>query len=160
MKKIVLALAIILASTTIMSAQKVHKLNDGGSFGAIGAHIGYVGGWSTTVGLHGDFGANEFRGRLGLDLMVGNDFGIGGNLAFHYLFGIVDGLNIYPIAGVDLSYNNYWSSNNIHFGLDLGAGIEYNFTKEWAIFTDCKYDITLAGHDLPYRAYFGVTRTF
>ncbi len=71
MKKIIVLLAVVfmgvlsLSAQTTVEGQKVHKAPT--TFGAMGGHIGYSF-RGPTVGLHGDFNANDFRGRAGFDL--------------------------------------------------------------------------------------------
>jgi opacity protein-like surface antigen len=165
MKKIIILLAVALIGASSISAQttvqgqKVHKAPT--TFGAVGAHIGYAH-WGTTLGLHGDFNANNFRGRAGFDLFFhpyDNSFHtyLGADVGFHYLINLIDGLNIYPIIGVGTGFGRYV---DFHLGIDFGAGIEYNFSNGWGVFVDGKYNLRLIGDDVPYRSYIGVTKRF
>jgi opacity protein-like surface antigen len=160
MKKIILLLAVAfigvssISAQTTVSDQKVHKASS--TFGAVGAHIGYAH-WGTTLGLHGDFNANNFRGRAGFDVFLGENINLGFDLGFHYLINLIDGLNVYPVIGVNTGFGE---NVDFHLGLDLGAGIEYNFSSGWGVFIDGKYNLRLVGPDVPYRTYVGITKRF
>jgi opacity protein-like surface antigen len=170
MKKIILLLAVAVISVSSLSAQttsdqatesdqKIHKVSS--SFGAVGAHIGYAF-WGPTVGLHGDFNANNFRGRAGFDLFFErvddhNSIHLGADVGFHYLINLIDGLNVYPIIGVNIGFGK---NVDFHVGMDFGAGIEYNFSNGWSLFLDGKYNLRLLGPDIPYRSYIGITKRF
>lgn len=160
MKKIIVLLAVALIGVSSLSAQttvegqKVHKTSN--KFGAMGGHIGYAF-LGPTVGLHGDFCASNFRGRAGFDVFIDKAVCLGFDLGFHYLINLVDGLNIYPIIGASIGFGNM----DFHLGLDLGAGIEYNFRNGWGIFADGKYNVGFIVFDAaPYRSYIGVTKRF
>ena len=165
MKKIIILLAVALIGVLPLSAQstsdqatesdqKTHKVST--TFGAVGAHIGYAF-WGTTVGLHGDFNANNFRGRAGFDLFFSEHLNLGADVGFHYLLHLIDGLNVYPIIGVNMGFGK---NVDFHVGMDFGAGIEYNLANGWSIFLDGKYNLKLLGPDIPYRSYIGVTKRF
>lgn len=67
------------------------------------------------------------------------------NMDFNYLFFPTPEFKIYPIAGLSLatlhaSFGDY-SDNLTRFGANLGAGLEYDLAKNWAINLEFKYRI-------------------
>ncbi|MCK9625961.1 MAG: hypothetical protein M0R23_05815 [Bacteroidales bacterium] len=162
MKKILLLLAVLLINVSALSAQtKVEQIAKD-NFGAWGAHIGYTG-WGTALGVHGDFVFNQFRGRAGADLIFGySHFGLGLNVDMHYVFELpVEGLAIYPIAGLNAVIGGYhYDYAAFHFGVNIGAGIEYDFGNGWMIYADGKYDLNIVGYPGYYRSYFGFSKKF
>lgn len=159
MKKILtLTSAIILSISALFAQNAVEKFTKD-NFMGIGAQAGYSY-QGATIGGHLDFNAGQVRGRFGIDTFFGPHFTIGTNIAFHYLFNLpVEGLSIYPIGGFNFEYCGAYT-HPWHLGLDLGAGVEYDFGNGWAIFVDGKYDIRLAGQINSYRSYFGFTKAF
>lgn len=158
MKKIITFAAALLLSASALFAQTAIEKFTKDNFVAIGAQAGYAY-RGITLGGHLDFNAGHVRGRAGIDTYWGNHFTIGTDIAFHYLFNLVEGLSVYPIGGLNLEYCGAMLSP-WHLGLDFGGGIEYDFGNGWAIFADAKYTIRLAGHDNYYRSYFGFTKAF
>ena len=69
------------------------------------------------------------------------------NLDFNYLFRVMPKFNIYPIAGLSLAtihrqkIGELPSDNLTKFGVNLGAGFEYDITREWAVNLEMKYRI-------------------
>ena len=69
------------------------------------------------------------------------------NLNAHYLVGLYnDQLFIYPLAGLNYTMVNYKGEKNSlgeenHIGLNLGAGVEYEFTEHWGVNLEYRHTI-------------------
>lgn len=55
------------------------------------------------------------------------------NLNVHYLMPMASRLNVYPFAGLGYSHWGYVGPNANRWGLNLGAGVEYNLGRNWEI---------------------------
>lgn len=53
---------------------------------------------------------------------------------FHYNFNVGDNFQVYPILGATLFH-----AGETKFGVNIGAGCQYDFTKKVAAFVDLKY---------------------
>lgn len=53
------------------------------------------------------------------------------NLNVHYVMPMASRLNIYPFAGLGYSHWGYVGPNSNRWGLNLGAGVEYNLGRNW-----------------------------
>ncbi len=160
MKKVFISLAVLLSFFYCSSAQTNVEEFARDNFGAWGLQTGYTG-WGFALGAHGDFTFDQFRGRASAELLIDRHPGLGASIAAHYLLELpLKGLNIYPIAGVSMALNGNDHEQAFHLGLDFGAGIEYNFASDWAIFLDGKYDMNLIGERMNYRTYIGFSKFF
>ncbi len=64
----------------------------------------------------------------------------------HYLFGLNDQVNVYPLAGINISTfaikdEILGDDSDAEVGLNIGGGIEYFFTEKVAGFFEIKYTI-------------------
>lgn len=155
MKRILSIIVVAVISISALSAQNA-KLSD--KFLTGGIHAGYGTNYHTLVGVHGDFSVNNFRGRLLVDADFSSHFAFGAALDFHYIIGVVDRLQVYPIVGAAACIHPS-RERDLSLGVDLGAGIEFDLTREWAIFYETKYQLMLLGYR-NYSNYVGVTFAF
>lgn len=91
-----------------------------------------------------------------------NDFSMWDvNLDFNYLFRVAPEFKIYPILGLSVATlhwdNGGQSGNDSRFGANIGAGFEYDLSREWAINLEIKYramsdiDQAVIGFGVTYR---------
>ena len=62
----------------------------------------------------------------------------------HYLFGLTDGLFVYPLAGLGIvgaTDAGNTEANASAFALNLGAGAQYMFNENWGANVEAKYKI-------------------
>ena len=72
------------------------------------------------------------------------------NVNFHYLCPIANNVKIYPLAGVTFT-NWMWDGgeiwgvdfddNETRFGVNLGAGLEFNLSHNWTMNMEFKYQL-------------------
>lgn len=72
------------------------------------------------------------------------------NVNFHYLCPIANNVKIYPLAGVTFT-NWMWDGgevwgvdfddNETRFGVNLGAGVEFNLNHNWTMNMEFKYQL-------------------
>ena len=65
------------------------------------------------------------------------------NLNLQYCFLAKDAIAVYGLAGLQLAYmdNDFFGSDSA-LGLNLGAGVQYNFTAKVGLFVEAKYTIS------------------
>lgn len=67
------------------------------------------------------------------------------NLNFHYLFPVAQSVKLYPLIGVSLSnwmFDWGWEDDNeCRFGVNLGAGAEFQLPKHWAMNLEFRYQL-------------------
>ena len=72
------------------------------------------------------------------------------NANIHYLFPIASNISLYPLAG--FTYTNWHldlgkagdydvSESDGKFGVNLGAGMEFDLDKSWSLNFDIKYQL-------------------
>lgn len=140
MKKLLLSLAALCICTGAF-AQKGEK--------SVGLSFNY-GSWIETLGFGLKFNYNitdNIRLAPNFTYFIKNNnaniWDI--NTDVNYLFRVAPKFKIYPIAGLSLAtwhlkYENV-KTNETRFGLNLGAGFEYDITREWAVNFEIKYRI-------------------
>ena len=155
MKRFLSIIVLAVISFTALSAQNAN-LSD--KFLTGGIHAGYGTNYYTMIGLHGDFSMNNFRGRMHVDADFSSHFAVGAALDFHYIIGVVDRFQVYPIVGAAACFHPS-RERNLSLGVDLGLGLEFDLTREWSIFYETKYQLMLLGYR-NYSNYIGVTYAF
>ncbi len=60
------------------------------------------------------------------------------NLNVHYVMPVVQRLSLYPFAGLGYSHWGYVGPNVNRWGLNLGAGLEYNIGRNWDVFGELR----------------------
>lgn len=154
MKKLFLILCITLVSMEVF-AQKGEK--------AIGLNLSYGTEISNLgIGAKGMYNfTNAIRVEAGFDYFLKKDYvsmwDI--NVNAHYLFPIAEKFKVYPLVG--LTYTNWkldgnslmgdidgipmedenYDASTGKFGVNLGAGIQYDITDKWAVNFELKYQL-------------------
>lgn len=161
MKKIFLAMALALTGMSA-SAQQGEKaagvnLSYGTEHKAIG--IGVKGQYGITDAIRAEASFDYFLKKEGLSMWDVN-------LNVHYLFSLTDKLKVYPLAGltftnwkfdnafemeIDPDYAQYMdedditsgsaSSSESKFGVNLGAGLQYDLTDKLSLNFEAKYQL-------------------
>ncbi len=52
------------------------------------------------------------------------------NANVHYLFPLGDRVDVYPLAGFNFGIFSYKGNSDSDFGLNLGAGVQYDFSTK------------------------------
>lgn len=161
MKKIFLAMALALTGMSA-SAQQGEKaagvnLSYGTEHKAIG--IGVKGQYGITDAIRAEASFDYFLKKEGLSMWDVN-------LNIHYLFSLTDKLKVYPLAGltftnwkfdnafemeIDPDYAQYMDEDDIDygnasgseskFGVNLGAGLQYDLTDKLSLNFEAKYQL-------------------
>lgn len=64
------------------------------------------------------------------------------NVDMQYPFNITRGINLYPLTGVAFNaWNRDGGDNYSRFGLDVGAGVDFNFTRQLKLTVQYTYTI-------------------
>lgn len=145
MKKIILTLAITLVSVCSFAQVKGDK--------SVGVNLSYgTEIESVGLGVKGQYNiTNALRAEASFDYFFEKDYlsmwDINANL--HYLFPITNNFRVYPLAG--LTYTNWKvsfeeagidiSSTTGKFGINLGAGAEYDLSDKFYVGVEAKYQL-------------------
>ena len=136
MKKVIFMVLFALASA-VASAQSI------GVRTLFGSEIESIG-----IGVMGQYEfTDRVRGAVSFDAYIKNkgrsmwDFNVDG----HYLFPIVDRLTVYPIGGITYINDNYskddHSSTTHRFGINAGAGADYELTEDLSLTAETKFQL-------------------
>lgn len=80
------------------------------------------------------------------------------NMNLHYIMPVSSRFNIYPFAGVGYSHWGYVGPNANRWGLNLGAGIEYDLGKRWGVLAEMRLQAVKKETQLLYTL--GIKRSF
>ena len=150
MKKVLLVLLLAIVSTGAFAQQ-----------GAVSGHIKAGLQFDPTrfgVGAEGRYGfTNEIRGAADVLFFVPKDrvTGLDINVNAHYVFQVADGLDLYPLAGLNVS-NGRWSASgdmkkilkatgqktsygSTNFGFNIGCGTDYALNEKNYLNAEFKY---------------------
>lgn len=145
MKKIIFAIVFALMGISA-SAQKGDIA--AGLNLSYGTEINFMG-----IGAKGQYGITDaIRTEASFDYFLKKD-GLSMwdvNLNVHYLFPLTEKLKVYPLAG--FTFTNwtmtwgeeeyYWDDfSESYFGLNLGAGLQYDLTDKLALNVEAKYQL-------------------
>ncbi len=150
MKKLFLTMCIALVSV-VAFAQKGEK--------AVGVNLSYGTEISNLgIGVKGQYGLTDaIRLEAGFDYFLEKDgaklWDI--NVNAHYLFPIAEKIKVYPLAGLtyancsvgevivydELGRESTTSSSDGKFGVNLGAGAQYDVNEKWAVNFEAKYQL-------------------
>ena len=136
MIKVIFMVLFALAST-VASAQSI------GMRTLFGSEIESIG-----IGVMGQYEfTDRVRGAVSFDAYIKNkdrsmwDFNVDG----HYLFPIVNRLTVYPIGGITYINDNYskddYSSTTHRFGINAGAGADYELTEDLSLTAETKFQL-------------------
>lgn len=148
MKKVLLVLLLAIVSTGAFAQQ-----------GAVSGHIKAGLQFDPTrfgVGAEGRYGfTNEIRGAADVLFFVPKDrvTGLDINVNAHYVFQVADGLDLYPLAGLNVSNGRYsGKTENImgfevkgksygftNFGFNIGCGTDYALNEKNYLNAEFKY---------------------
>ena len=145
MKKILTIVCLLMLGMGVGNAQ-VHQGET-----AVGANLVY-GSEIKSMGLGARFQygiLDQLRAEVGFNGFFEHDHTScwDVNLNAHYLVGLYnDQLFIYPLAGLNYTMVNYKGEKNSlgeenHIGLNLGAGVEYEFTEHWGVNLEYRHTI-------------------
>lgn len=98
------------------------------------------------LGAEGRYGfTNEIRGAADVLFVFPKDHvtGLDVNVNVHYVFPIADGLDLYPLAGLNVanyrfSYKGFTNSGT-NFGFNIGAGADYALSAKTYLNAEFKY---------------------
>lgn len=161
MKKIFLALALALMGISASAQQGEKAAGINLSYGTEHKALG--------IGIKGQYGITDaIRAEASFDYFLKKD-GLSMwdvNLNVHYLFSLTDKLKVYPLAGltftnwkfdnafeieIDPEYAQYLDEDDISygsasgseskFGVNLGAGLQYDLTDKLSLNVEAKYQL-------------------
>ena len=161
MKKLFLTMCIALVSVVAFAQQGEKAVCVNLSYGTEISNLG--------IGVKGQYGLTDaIRLEAGFDYFLKKDYlsmwDI--NVNAHYLFPINEKFKVYPLVGLTYTswsldgegvfddvwegvydYDDYYdeeedgSNSSGKFGVNLGAGIQYDITDKWAVNFELKYQL-------------------
>lgn len=134
MKKLLMTLCVAMIGVGAY-AQKNYK--------AVGADLTYGSAFSNLgIGVKGQYGlTDKIRLEGSFDYFLEKDgvsmWNVNANA--HYLFPVAEKVKVYPLAG--LTYVNAGLGSEGSFGVNLGAGVQYDINNQWAANFETKYQL-------------------
>ena len=152
MKKFLFILVAMFAMSTASFAQQGVT-----SFGVQGAYDDLFGQFGVGAKLQYGF-VDQFRGEVGADFFFKKDgvsmFDINGN--FHFVVPVVEKFNVYPLAGVNISFASLddtivavaaiggvdLANSKTRIGVNLGGGVEFFVSDKVKLVGEAKYIVS------------------
>lgn len=162
MKKLILAIVILIAGCTAASAQTETRIGSNHKV-AFGTYYGYGQGRLRNYGsIFMDIysAKTDLRTRVSigdLERWV-NPFV---SVDAHYVLPLAEGFSIYPFVGVSADFRNVeeWEPN-FDFAPEGGLGLEYQFSGNFGIFAEGRFQSFIQNKESRMSANIGITFAF